>query len=172
PTGPSRGFREPVHLPRSRRARTRMMAALGILLAAVAVATACMAICSARYRHGFRFAPRRDDHFHWNAPAARHELAMAGQSFELPDGIEGRGQPALLRVTVRAAPAAACRDPHVDMHRGALRCRQYLDRGARGARYLDATALLSHADTRRVQLRGAGLSIGSRAELLLFEPPT
>ena len=80
-----------------------MMAAAGILLAAVAVAAACMAICSLRYRRGFRFAPRRDDQFRWNSPAARHEISIASRAFELPDEVEGDGRTALLRARLPGA---------------------------------------------------------------------
>jgi LmbE family N-acetylglucosaminyl deacetylase len=149
-----------------------MMAVLGIALAAAAVIVLCTKLCAARYRGGFRLPSRRDDHFHWNTPAARHDLVITGRGFELPAGVDGEGQTGLLRVVVQAATGVGCRDPRIELRRGAAHCRQYLDRGARGTRYLDITSLMRGADTRRVELHGAGLRLGPHAQLLLFDAPT
>lgn len=103
-------------------------------------------------------------------------VTLEEDGFSLP-AREGAWRTALLEIEISATWLGRWLEPAVEfVDREGRPCAQFLERGARGRRYVNLGSLLDHPDPAptRVALRGRHLDWrGQQARLLLFEaPPT
>lgn len=112
------------------------------------------------YRRFFRYDARRDHCFDFSAQHANAtELQLAAGGFPWP-GECGPADTALLELRIDATLAGRSREPWIEMRTRHFYARQYFERGAKGARYLNLSALLSEPPQsgQRIFLHGFGLA--------------
>jgi LmbE family N-acetylglucosaminyl deacetylase len=125
-----------------------------------------------RYRLWFRLPPRRDDCLEFRGSYRSVAVRLSAQGFDLPPELAVAGRTVLLRMTVAASWLGRLFDPFIEFEGGGQVCRQYLERGVSGQRYLNLSALFNGQDScQRVQLRGSWLGWQPSAALLVFDSP-
>ena len=142
---------------------------LGILVLAVAAWSWRVR----RYRYGLRIRPRRDDRLECRGDHAVFPISVERSGFELPPGIVGCGQTALMALHVESTLLGRILDPFVEVRRGSVVFRQYFERGASGRRSLNLSPVFQSAEgaPSSVRLQGSLLRWGRDATLILFEAP-
>jgi LmbE family N-acetylglucosaminyl deacetylase len=126
-----------------------------------------------RYRYGFRLRPRRDDRLECRGDHAVYPISVGPGGFELPPGIVGCGQTALLALHVESTMLGRIVDPFVEVQRGSVAFRQYFEQGASGRRCINVSPAFQGGEgaPSTVRLRGSLLRWGRDATLMLFEAP-
>ncbi len=98
-------------------------------------------------------------------------ISIASNGFELPPGVAGRGQTALLALNVESTILGRIIDPFVEIRRGSVVFRQYFEQGASGRRCLNLSPVIQSGEgaPSSVRLRGSFLRWGREATLRIFE---
>jgi len=146
------------------------MTPLALAIAALLLAAAWRAH---RYAAALRIAPGRDDEFAFSRPLSVTTIRLDRDGFQLPAGIEA-AHTALLAVKLRCTLRGRWQEPYIDMQGDARRGRQYFERGLRGRRYLNVSALLAgpfKTEGSRVELFARGLRWDTEATLTTFAAP-
>lgn len=160
-----------------------MMEALGyVLLALIGLGLAGLALLAAglvwqridQYRWRTRFDVRRDADLPRSDRVVRTQaLSLGPEGLQLPTIDQPFGS-AFLELRVRATAAGLLADPWIELEGEGARVRQYVERGARGRRLVNATALLrANGAAPRWRLRTGLLQVdGTEAVLHLLAPST
>jgi LmbE family N-acetylglucosaminyl deacetylase len=138
------------------------LAVAGALLATLGfVGALAIALRHHAYTRQISYDPRQNCILGMAGPAIENILLLQEKrGFVLPpaDGaVSG-----LVELKVRASLAGRLADPAIEIRAAGFHDVQYLERGARGTRFLNVSRMLeSKADGRRVYLKGRGLRWGS-----------
>ncbi len=105
-------------------------------------------------------------------PAEIVPVVVSRSGFALPDVLADRRGSVFLTLDVAPVGKGHFREPALDISRGEVSCRQYLDRGARGQRHLNLSSLFQGArQSRRIELRSDSARWSAEGTLSLFESP-
>lgn len=125
------------------------------------------------YRAAFRAPARRDDSCVCRKPHPKFNVLADDAGFDLPPGIAGSKQTALLELRLAATVTGSWSDPWIEVQGAGIHYRQYFERGLRGVRFINLSPLL-HAppgELSRVSLTGHHLRWERAGALHVHSPP-
>jgi LmbE family N-acetylglucosaminyl deacetylase len=153
------------------RSKIVLYAALALALLGIMAAGLWLSSRVSSYQELLRYRPDQDYHYDFSLTEARQiEVELGGDGFVWPHGAK-RWDTGFLMLRVEASLSGALADPSLEVEAGGRKFHQFLERRAKGLRYLNISPLahprLKEGD--KVSLKGGRLSWPrQRATLLLF----
>lgn len=148
-----------------------LASALGLVLLGLAVAGWWLKARVDSYQDLLLYQPGQDYRYDFDqTKAQRVPVELSPWGFVWPS-LEHHWDTAFLELEVDSDLSAALHDPYIEVHKGPVSFRQYLERRARGLRYLNLSPLASmHPEAGQpVELSGSRLSWPKQqAHLVLF----